>query len=56
LLPEELMFTAPLSIGQKDIEKVRSKILNFIQEVKAIVDETDPDKMCCLNIDWFKII
>ncbi len=50
----ELVFTSPLTIAAADMGKVRALILQFIEELKTIVSETEPDTLACLNIDWVK--
>lgn len=50
---EDLSFTGPLSISQKDAAFVRTKITAFIQEVSETVKNTSPDQLYCLNVDWF---
>lgn len=52
---DELMFTSPLTIGEKDIPIVKEKILGLIESVSQTVEKTEPDTLCCLNIDWVKI-
>ena len=52
---DEIMFTAPISIAKSDIPKVRSKVLKFVEEIREVVNESDPEQVCCLNIDWFKV-
>ena len=51
----DLMFTAPLSIGSNDREKVRSILLGAVDEIRKVVDETQQDTLCCLNIDWIRV-
>lgn len=52
---EELMFSAPLTISEADIPKVKDLALKFIQDVRKVVDKTEPESLMCLNIDWFKV-
>ena len=52
---EDLFYTAPLTIAQKDMNKFRSEILKLIESLKTTVEKTDPDSMACLNIDWFRV-
>jgi len=48
----ELMFTAPLTISKKDMPIIREKILKLISEVSEVVEQTEPDQLACMNIDW----
>lgn len=52
---DELFFTSPLTINSRDIAEVKKKILKLIQEVSQTVEKSDPDTLCCLNIDWVKL-
>jgi uncharacterized protein (TIGR02147 family) len=52
---DEILFTAPLSISVKDARKVRKKILEFTEGLSQVVKDTDPEKVCVLNIDWLNI-
>lgn len=52
---EELFFTSPLTISKKDMAVVREKIVQLIEQVSSVVDETEPERLACLNIDWVKI-
>ncbi len=51
---EDLFFTSPMSLSEKDVHVIRKMIPNFIQEVAKIVGPSDSEKAMCLNIDWFK--
>lgn len=52
---EELIFTAPLTINKKDIPKIRSLLIELIDKVRAAVDNTSPETIACLNIDWIEL-
>lgn len=54
-LDEDLTFTAPLSMGKKDFEKLREEMVQMIKRISAVVAETDPEEIYCLNLDFFKI-
>lgn len=51
----ELMFTAPLTLAHTDTELVRDMILQFLKELKHIIDQSPGQELYCLNIDWVKI-
>ena len=52
----ELMFTAPISISQKDFLVLREKIVDLINQMMSLVGESDPEGVACLNIDLIKIL
>jgi len=53
---ENLHYTSPLTISIKDSDLVKEKIIQFIEQVNAIVDPSPSEVMYCLNIDWFKLV
>ena len=54
-LPDELFFTSPVSIAQKDIPVVRDILARMIDEVFRFIDPSKEEELACLNIDWFRI-
>lgn len=55
LRKHELAFSAPVSIGKREREKVRAILLEAIEKVSDLVSGSDPEDVCCLNIDWFDL-
>lgn len=55
LSPQELMYTAPMTLSLKDFERVRENLLKTIQETIAILEPSEDEVLACLNIDFFKI-
>jgi uncharacterized protein (TIGR02147 family) len=53
LSKDELMYSGPMSLSQKDMEWVRSRIVELIEDVVHRVKDSDSEKLACLNIDWF---
>jgi uncharacterized protein (TIGR02147 family) len=51
----DLHYTLPLTISAKDSDLLRERILQFIEQAKAIIDPSPSEEMFCLNIDWFKV-
>lgn len=52
---DELIFTAPLTVSQKDFKKIKNILLNSIEKVSEIIVKTSPEKVTCLNIDLFYV-
>lgn len=52
---EELCYSAPMSIGKGDIEKVRTLAVEFIENVQKIRELSNCEAAYCLNLDWFEI-
>ncbi len=52
---DELFFTSPVSISQKDIGRVQETLVRAIDDVFKLVDPSKEEELACLNIDWFRI-
>lgn len=52
---ENLHFSSPLTISRADAERVREKLVQFIEEINQIVDPSPSEELYCLNFDWFAI-
>lgn len=55
LRDDELMFTGPLTVSQKDFSTLREKMLNLIQEVSETVKDSPSEKLACFNLDFFEV-
>ncbi len=53
---ENLHYTSPLTISTKDVDLIREKIIQFIEQVNLIVDPSPSESLYCLNIDWFNVL
>ena len=51
LTEEELAFTAPLALSEKDVGQIRALLLEAIGNVSKIVEESPAERLACLNID-----
>lgn len=51
----DLSFTAPLSISKKDFAKVKEVLLNSIEMISETVENSDPDTIAFLNLDFIEI-
>lgn len=49
---EELAFTAPMSISQKDFGAIRERILNCIKDSVEVAKASEAEDVAFLNIDW----
>jgi uncharacterized protein (TIGR02147 family) len=52
---DELAFTAPVSLSKKDIGTIRQVLLDAIEKCSSIVQESPPETLAVLNIDWFQL-
>lgn len=52
---EDLMFSNPIVLSEKDFQTIHRLILNLIKEFQAVAAPSPSELLCCLNIDWVKI-
>lgn len=55
LSDDELMFTSPLTLSEKDFQHIREELVELIKKVSSVVRASPEERMACLNIDWFYI-
>lgn len=55
ITPDELMFTAPMSLSESDFKKIRETLAEVIKSASLTVKESEAQSIACLNIDWFWI-
>jgi uncharacterized protein (TIGR02147 family) len=53
--PKRMHYSAPMTIGVADVEKIQSRLLKCIEDVAKIIDPAPNEELMCLNIDWFPI-
>lgn len=51
----EMAYSNPIVIAQKDFERVTELIVQFINEFKKVADPSPSEVLCCLNIDWLQL-
>jgi len=52
---EELMYTAPFSISEKDFGVLREQMVGVIQEFLKTVKASQGETVACLNLDLLKL-
>lgn len=55
LREEELSYTAPMTLSQKDATKIRALLADLVQDADKIVGPSPSEKLYCLSLDWFEI-
>ena len=55
LAPEELMYTAPVSLSHKDFQILREEMVQFIQSFLKRVHASPAEEVACFNMDFFWI-
>ncbi len=53
---QELMYTAPFSISEKDFSILREQMVGVIQEFLKTVKASEGETVACLNLDLFKVV
>lgn len=51
----DLHYTSPVTLSSADCEIIRERLIQLIENVRAIVDPSPSEKMYCLNLDWFRV-
>lgn len=55
LATSELAFTMPVALSQQDATKIRKILVDYIQEIDQVFEQSPSEKLYCLNIDWFHV-
>ena len=53
ITPEELMYTAPISISKGDFKKIRKRLAEVIREVTDLAIQSEAEELACFHIDFF---
>jgi uncharacterized protein (TIGR02147 family) len=56
LRPHEMFFTCPMVIGRKESIEIRKLIERLIADMDHVLTTSKPEKVACLNVDWFDVI
>ena len=51
---QELMFSAPMVVAEKDLSTIRAKLLALVDQISKDIHDSKEETLACLNIDWFK--
>jgi len=52
---EEFFSTFPMTLTESEAKEVKQALFDVLSRVETILDrKTTPEKLYCLNIDWFK--
>jgi uncharacterized protein (TIGR02147 family) len=50
---EEMIITAPISISESDLKKVRARLTEVLKEVVDAAIASEADRVACFNLDFF---
>jgi uncharacterized protein (TIGR02147 family) len=54
-IEDELFYTSPVSMSEKDYESFRLRLTALIKEFSSTVKDSKEEQVACLNIDFFKL-
>jgi uncharacterized protein (TIGR02147 family) len=54
-MKEDLYYTGPMTLSEKDRQWVRDRLGKLIQEIAERVRGSKSEKLMCLNVDWFSL-
>ncbi|MGE3758672.1 MAG: TIGR02147 family protein [Pseudobdellovibrionaceae bacterium] len=52
---KKVHYSSPMTLGKKEVEKIKNLLLSSIEEVGKIIDPAPNEELMCLNIDWFPV-
>lgn len=50
----DLFYSSPCSLSKADADLIRKELAKMIGEISKRVSDSPPEKLACLNIDWFE--
>lgn len=53
LAENDLMFTCPMAVSEKDFESFRTELTHLIQKFSAMLKDSNSENIGCFNVDWF---
>jgi len=53
--PDDIAYTAPITLSKKDAALMRERMLGFISETLKLVKDSPSEELCCLCLDWFRV-
>jgi len=55
LRPQDLVFTAPVSLSKKDADKIRSILLEAISDMSELISQSPAEQVYYVGIDWVEL-
>lgn len=52
---DDIFYTAAVTLSEKDVQRVRENVLQFISQNVEIIKDSASEKLCCLCLDWFEV-
>jgi hypothetical protein len=52
---EDLFFSGPIVLSEKDAAVIRSKIMTLLEESEKIIGPSENEAMFCFSIDFFRV-
>jgi len=51
----KLHYSSPMTISHKDAKEIRKIILNMIDNINTVADNSRSEELTCFNVDWFRL-
>lgn len=52
---KDLFFTAPLTLSDQDFHKLRTVLLETIEDIGKTVEPSPAQTLACINLDWYRV-
>lgn len=52
---DDFTYTAPFSVSREGVVKIKKLLESTLDKITQIIEESDPEVMCCLNLDCVEI-
>jgi uncharacterized protein (TIGR02147 family) len=53
--PEDFFYTISMAVSERDAGEFRRKLIALVEEAHAVSEKTKPERVACLNVDWFRV-
>lgn len=52
---EEIAYSFVATLSKEDANHIRDLVIDFAKNIRKISDPSHPEKLFCLNLDWFEV-
>jgi len=52
---DELFLTMPCTISEKALKEIRKTLVNAIEQITRLIDESPSEQLVCMNMDLFRV-
>ncbi len=51
----EFFYTAPVTLSERDVARLREKVMQFVAESVDLIKDSPSEKLYCFCLDWFEV-